>query len=102
LKAVKSFGMPGFAPTQGHVPSGVPFIGYARKMIMEDKITRAMIVGKGSLFLGRLTNLFDGVSLIIEKNTGVIDTGFNKEEVRGMIAEALRDLAKSLASPAKR
>ncbi|MDD2497711.1 MAG: glycine/sarcosine/betaine reductase complex component C subunit beta, partial [Desulfitobacteriaceae bacterium] len=88
LKAVKSFGMPGFAPTQGHVPSGVPFIGYARKMIMEDKITRAMIVGKGSLFLGRLTNLFDGVSLIIEKNTGVIDTGFNKEEVRGIIAEA--------------
>jgi len=31
-----------------------------------------MIVGKGSLFLGRLTNLFDGVSFILEKNSGIV------------------------------
>jgi hypothetical protein len=29
-----------------------------------------MIIGKGSLFLGRMTNLFDGVSFIMQKNSG--------------------------------
>lgn len=94
-KAVDSFGMPGFAPTQGHIPSGVPFIGHARDMILEGQISNAMIIGKGSLFLGRLTNLFDGVSFIIEKNTGIVDTGFNRNEVRAMIAETMRDMAKA-------
>ena len=28
-----------------------------------------MIIGKGSLFLGRMTNLFDGVSFVIHGNT---------------------------------
>lgn len=95
LKAVDSFGIPGFAPTQGHIPSGVPFIGHARDMILEGKIQRAMIIGKGSLFLGRLTNLFDGISLIIEKNSGIVDTSFDQEQVRKMIAEAMREFAKS-------
>lgn len=95
MTAVESFGMPGFAPTQGHIPSGVPFIGQARDMILEGNISRAMIIGKGSLFLGRLTNLFDGISLIIEKNTGKAETGFDKEAVRLMIADAMRDFAKT-------
>lgn len=95
LKAVDRFGMPGYAPTQGHIPSGVPFIGHALDMILQGKITRAMIIGKGSLFLGRLTNLFDGVSLIIEKNSGKVDTGFDEEAVRLMIADAMRDFAKA-------
>lgn len=94
-KAVDSFGMPGFAPTQGHIPSGVPFVGHALDMILSGQILRTMIIGKGSLFLGRMTNLFDGVSLIIEKNSGTVDAGFNKQEVRGMIAKALRDFAKT-------
>ncbi|MEL7568752.1 MAG: glycine/sarcosine/betaine reductase complex component C subunit beta, partial [Dehalobacterium sp.] len=95
LETVNNFGMPGFAPTQGHIPSGVPFIGHARDMILDGKISRAMIIGKGSLFLGRLTNLFDGVSLIIEKNSGETeDGGFDKAEVRSMIGEAMRDFAK--------
>jgi len=55
-----------------------------------------MIIGKGSLFLGRLTNLFDGVSFVIEKNSGTLDTGFNKEKVRLMIADAMRDFSKTL------
>lgn len=96
MKAVDSFGMPGFAPTQGHIPSGVPFIGHARDLILAGKIDKAMIIGKGSLFLGRLTNLFDGVSFVIEKNNGVSEsTGVNKEEVRSMIAEAMRDFART-------
>jgi len=95
LKAVGRFGMPGFAPTQGHIPSGVPFIGHAREMILEGKINRVMIIGKGSLFLGRLTNLFDGVSFIIEKNSQTEEEGINKEQVRHMIAEAMREFART-------
>lgn len=92
---VARFGMPGFAPTQGHIPSGVPVIGLAREMIMGGRIQRAMIIGKGSLFLGRLTNLFDGISFIMEKNSGKVESGINKEEIRLMIADAMRDLAKT-------
>ncbi|MDN5311747.1 glycine/sarcosine/betaine reductase complex component C subunit beta [Biomaibacter acetigenes] len=69
---IEEHGMPGFAPTQGHIPSGVPFIGHAKELILSGKMTRTMIIGKGSLFLGRMTNLFDGISFIIEKNPGII------------------------------
>ncbi|PUU89168.1 MAG: betaine reductase, partial [Halanaerobium sp.] len=58
MNFVKEHGMPGFAPTQGHIPSGVPFIGPAAKMMRDGQIEKAMIIGKGSLFLGRMTNLF--------------------------------------------
>jgi betaine reductase len=67
---VAKHGLKGWAPTQGHIPSGVPYLGFAREAILSGKIKRAMIVGKGSLFLGRLTNLFDGVSFIVEANPG--------------------------------
>lgn len=67
---VAAHGMPGFAPTQGHIPSGVPVIGPARDAIAAGEIQRAMIIGKGSLFLGRMTNLFDGVSVLLERNPG--------------------------------
>ncbi|MCL2521148.1 MAG: glycine/sarcosine/betaine reductase complex component C subunit beta, partial [Spirochaetaceae bacterium] len=92
-------GMPGFAPTQGHIPSGVPYLGFAVEDILSGKIKRTMIVGKGSLFLGRMTNLFDGISVIIEKNPG--DTthqagAITKEEINQYLANALRDFANSL------
>ncbi|HHU32471.1 MAG: glycine/sarcosine/betaine reductase complex component C subunit beta [Zhaonellaceae bacterium] len=94
---VEKIGMPGFAPTQGHIPSGVPFIGFARDLILEGKLNNAMIIGKGSLFLGRLTNLFDGVSFVMEKNSGKVEeAGFDKEEVRKMVAEAMRNFASAL------
>ena len=59
---VKEHGMTGWAPTQGHIPSGVPYLGLLRDEILAGETKRAMIIGKGSLFLGRMTNLFDGVS----------------------------------------
>ena len=94
---VKKHGMAGFAPTQGHIPSGVPYLGFGREDILAEKITRAMFVGKGSLFLGRMTNLFDGASFVVQKNSGTADTGsISEEQVRALIAESLRDFAKSL------
>ncbi len=96
---VKERGMPGFAPTQGHIPSGVPYIGHARKMLTSEEIERALIIGKGSLFLGRLTNLFDGISFVMEPNTGEADEeeSVSKDEVKSIVAKSLRDLADSLA-----
>ncbi|GGJ88799.1 glycine/betaine reductase C [Lentibacillus kapialis] len=64
-------GMAGFSPTQGHIASAIPFLGHAREMIMNGDINNAMFVGKGSLFLGKMTNLSDGMSFLIEKNEGV-------------------------------
>ncbi|MBS3937584.1 MAG: glycine reductase [Peptococcaceae bacterium] len=70
-KFVSKHGLPGFAPTQGHIPSGVPVIGHARQEMLAGQIKRAMIIGKGSLFLARMTNLFDGVSFVMEQNPGL-------------------------------
>ena len=60
-------GMPGFAPTQGHIPAGVPYLGHALEAMRRGSLDRAMIVAKGSLFLGRMTQLVDGVSFIVER-----------------------------------
>ena len=90
-------GLTGWAPTQGHIPSGVPYIGFAREDILAGKINKVMIIGKGSLFLGRMTNLFDGVSFVIQANTGAEDnSGVSEEEVKGLIAKAMKDFAASL------
>lgn len=96
-------GLTGWAPTQGHIPSGVPYIGFAREDIMAGKIKRAMIIGKGSLFLGRMTNLFDGVSFVIQANSGAeeANAGVSEEEVKGMIAKAMRDFAATLMAQAE-
>ncbi len=59
-------GMPGFSPTQGHIPAGVPYLGYAIKDLREGILKRAMVVAKGSLFLGRMTRSADGVSVVVQ------------------------------------
>ena len=90
-------GLTGWAPTQGHIPSGVPYIGFAREDILAGKIKNAMIIGKGSLFLGRMTNLFDGCSFVIQGNTGAQNnSGVSEEEVKGLIAKAMKDFAATL------
>ncbi len=91
-------GIPGWAPTQGHIPSGVPYAGYMIDDLTTGDKNRAMLVGKGSLFLGRMTNLFDGVSLICERNDGDTseDSGVSKEEIKKIIGESLRELAENM------
>lgn len=65
---IRRVGMPGFAPTQGHVPSGVPFLPHAAAAMERGEIRRVMVLSKASLFLSRLTELFDGVSFLVETN----------------------------------
>lgn len=67
---VEDHGMLGFSPTQGHIASAVPFLGHAREMILSGDINRAMFYAKGSLFLGRMTQLSDGISFMLERNPG--------------------------------
>ena len=56
-----------------------------------------MIIGKGSLFLGRMTNLFDGVSFLIQKNTGKAQGGaVSEEEIRSLIAKSMKEFAQSI------
>jgi len=68
-KFVKERGMPGFSPTQGHVPAAVPFLGHALMAMHQRTMKRAMFVAKGSLFLGRMSQLSDGMSFVLEANT---------------------------------
>ncbi len=98
---ITGHGMVGWAPTQGHIPSGVPYLGFAREDILSGKVERAMVVGKGSLFLGRLTNLFDGVSFVIQKNSGAEEAGVSEDEVKGMIAKAMKEFAATLMAAAE-
>lgn len=94
---IEKHGMEGWAPTQGHIPSGIPYVGFAREEILEGTIERAMLVGKGSLFLGRMTNLFDGASIVVEKNSNEDEVkGVSEEEVRNLVAEAMKDFASHL------
>ena len=101
---VERIGIPGFAPTQGHIPSGVPYLGFAREEIMAGNLKKVMIIGKGSLFLGRMTNLFDGVSFLVQANTAAEEeaaAGVSEEEVKGMIAKAMKQFAASLMAEAE-
>jgi betaine reductase len=98
LNFVKNHGMNGWAPTQGHIPSGVPYLGFAMEDLTSGDLNKAMVVGKGSLFLGRMTNLFDGVSVILERNAGKVEeeNTVSQEVVKNMIAEAMRGFASQM------
>lgn len=95
---IKEHGTVGYAPTQGHIPAGAPFIGPACEGIRAGKMKRVMIIGKGSLFLARLTNLADGASFLIEAPTGSGASGaaVSKEDVKSLILEALSEVAEKL------
>ena len=67
---VETYGMPGFSPTQGHIASAIPYLGHAVRNITSGKIKTAMFLAKGSLFLGRMTQLADGISFLLDKNDG--------------------------------
>ena len=62
----REHGMPGFAPTQGHIASAVPWLPHALARMAAGDLHRTMLIAKGSLFLGRLTRLWDGASVVLE------------------------------------
>ncbi len=60
--------MPGFSPTQGRIASAVCYLGHALDRLRTGRHRRTLLMAKGSLFLGRMTNLADGISLLLERN----------------------------------
>lgn len=63
-------GMPGFAPTQGHIASAFAYAGWARQALTVGNAQRVMLLAKGSLFLGRMSEHSDGMSILLERNGG--------------------------------
>jgi len=59
-------GIPGFSPTQGHIASAIPWLPHAIYRAKRGELTTTMLMAKGSLFLGRMTHLWDGASLTLE------------------------------------
>jgi hypothetical protein len=65
---VSTRGMVGYAPTQGHIPSAISYLGHALNALRAGEIRNTFFIAKGSLFLGRMTQLSDGCSFLIERN----------------------------------
>jgi hypothetical protein len=61
-------GMPGFAPTQGHIASALCYVPHARARLMNGGAQRVQLIAKGSLFLGRMSEQSDGMSVLLESN----------------------------------
>lgn len=68
---VRSKGMLGYSPTQGHIASAVPYLGHARDQLISGEITTAFFLAKGSLFLGRMTQMSDGLSYLLRRNPSI-------------------------------
>jgi glycine/sarcosine/betaine reductase complex component C subunit beta len=62
----RGHGLPGFSPTQGHIASGVPWLPHGLAALRAGEIGSTMLLAKGSLFLGRMTELADGMSILLE------------------------------------
>ena len=62
----REHGLPGFAPTQGHIASAVPWLPHALERLAAGELRSTMLMAKGSLFLGRMTQLWDGASITLE------------------------------------
>jgi betaine reductase len=65
---VRTRGMVGYAPTQGHIPSAIVYLGHALDALRSGGIKNALFISKGSLFLGRMTQLSDGCSFLVDCN----------------------------------
>lgn len=63
-------GMPGYAPTQGHLASAICYLPHALARLRDGAARRVLLMAKGSLFLGRMSQVSDGMSVLLERNGG--------------------------------
>lgn len=69
-KFVAERGMPGFAPTQGHLASALCYLPHALRRLTLGDAERVLMIAKGSLFLGRMCEQSDGMSVLLQRNQG--------------------------------
>jgi hypothetical protein len=74
---VRQRGMPGFAPTQGHLASALCYLPHALRRLEEGQAKHVHLLAKGSLFLGRMCQHSDGMSVLLDRNEG--STGSREE-----------------------
>lgn len=65
---ISQVGMPGFAPTQGHLASALCYLPHALTELTSGGARRVLLMAKGSLFLGRMSQASDGMSVLLERN----------------------------------
>jgi betaine reductase len=63
-------GMLGYAPTQGHIASAICYLPHALSRLTAGPADRVLLLAKGSLFLGRMSQRSDGMSVLLERNGG--------------------------------
>ena len=63
----RAHGMRGFVPTQGHIPAALPYLAHALPRLRDGSLRRALFIAKGSLFLGKMTNMSDGMSVLVDR-----------------------------------
>ncbi|MGH3938865.1 MAG: glycine/sarcosine/betaine reductase complex component C subunit beta [Pseudonocardiaceae bacterium] len=67
---ITSHGMPGYAPTQGHLASAICYLPHALTRLRAGTADKVLLLAKGSLFLGRMSQVSDGMSVLLERNGG--------------------------------
>ena len=65
---IKTKGVPGYVPTQGHIASAFAYVPHALRGLTRGQLTRCLLFARASLFLGRMTQLTDGMSLLLERH----------------------------------
>lgn len=65
---IKTKGVPGYVPTQGHIASAFAYVPHALRGLTRGQLTRCSLFARASLFLGRMTQLTDGMSLLLERH----------------------------------
>jgi len=65
---MKAKGLPGYAPTQGHIASALAYVPHAFQELTGGNFQRCFLFARASLFLGQMTQLSDGMSLLLERH----------------------------------
>ena len=63
----RTHGMPGFVQTEGHIPAALPYLAHALPRLRDGSLRNAFLIAKGSLFLGKMTNMSDGMSILVDR-----------------------------------
>ena len=63
----KEKGLPGYAPTQGHIASALAYVPHAVQELTSGQFKRCFLFARASLFLGQMTQLSDGMSVMLER-----------------------------------
>lgn len=65
---MKQRGLPGYAPTQGPIASAFAYVPHAYRGLTQGECQRCFLVARASLFLGQMTQLSDGMSVMLERH----------------------------------